>query len=111
MRTSIRVALMLVTLASCTGVPIEEGVSPSTSTRSPSPSGDPATQLTECRGLRAPLVELDTNLDRTHGLFSVHYTIQGQNRSFTIAYHDPSCRKNPETRQLLRNADVWGSGG
>ncbi|MEP6477696.1 MAG: hypothetical protein ABJC60_10540 [Actinomycetota bacterium] len=106
MRTSIRVALMLVTLASCTGVPIEEGASPSTSTRNSSPSDDPATQLTECRGLRVPRVELDTNLDRVRGLLTVNHTIQGQNRSFTIEYHDPSCRKNPETRKLLRNVGV-----
>lgn len=55
-----------------------------------------------------PRVELDTNLDRRAGLLTVNYTTrrEARNRSFTIAYDDPSCGQNPEVQKLLRNVRV-----
>ena len=108
-------ALVLVVLASCTRTQGEEGLPPppaSPSAGNVSPGPDSSTELvgriTNCEGLRVPRVELDTGLDRQAGLLTVNYTTRrdAQNRSFTIAYDDPSCGQNPEVQKLLRNVGV-----
>lgn len=113
--TSFVVTLVLVTLASCSGTQSEEGVAPPSASpsagnvsSSPNSPAESLRQLTDCKGLRVPRVELDTNLDRKAGLLTVNYTTRrdAQNRSFTIAYDDPSCGRNPEVQKLLRNVGV-----
>lgn len=103
-------AVILVMLASCKGteVALRPSASPSTGTVSPRPSssGEPLGRITDCKGLHVPRVELNTSLNREAGLLMVNYTINAKNRSFTIAYDDPSCRQNPEVKKLLRNVGV-----
>jgi hypothetical protein len=112
MRTSFVAALVLVALASCTGGQSEEGLPPpSASPSAGNVSSSPAQffgRITDCEGLRVPRVELDTSLDRRAGLLTVNYTTRrgAENRSFTIAYDDPSCGQNPEVQKLLRNVGV-----
>lgn len=109
------IALVLVSIASCTGTQSEESppspsASPSAGTISNSEdsSDEFLGRITDCEGLRVPRVELDTNLDRRAGLLTVNYTTrrEARNRSFTIAYDDPSCGQNPEVQKLLRNVGV-----
>jgi hypothetical protein len=99
--------LVLVALASCTGTQSEERLpapSPSPSAEnvssSPHSSAGFSGRITDCEGLRVPRVELDTTLDRRAGLLTVNYTTRrhARNRSFTIAYDDPSCGQNPEVQ-------------
>ena len=108
-------ALVLVALASCTRRQGEEGVTPPLASppvgdvsSSPQSSAEFLGRITDCEGLRVPRVELDTELDRRAGLLTVNYTTRrdAQNRSFTIAYDDPSCGQNPEVQKLLRNVGV-----
>src|SRR5512133_3249957 len=103
MRTSFVAALVLVALASCTGGQSEEGLPPPSASpsagnvsSSPHSSAEFFGRITDCEGLRVPRVELDTSLDRQAGLLTVNYTTRrgAQNRSFTIAYDDPSCGQN-----------------
>jgi hypothetical protein len=107
--------LVLVALASCTGTQSEERLpapSPSPSAEnvssSPHSSARFSGRITDCEGLRVPRVELDTTLDRRAGLLTVNYTTRrhARNRSFTIAYDDPSCGQNPEVQKLLRNVGI-----
>jgi hypothetical protein len=108
MRTSLVATLVLVALASCTGTQSEERLpapSPSPSAEnvssSPHSSAGFSGRITDCEGLRVPRVELDTTLDRRAGLLTVNYTTRrhARNRSFTIAYDDPSCGQNPEVQK------------
>jgi hypothetical protein len=114
-RTSFVAALVLVALASCTGAQSEESLTPPSASpsagnvsSSPHSSAEFFGRITDCEGLRVPRVELDTSLDRQAGLLTVNYTTRrdAQNRSFTIAYDDPSCGQNPEVQKLLRNVGV-----
>lgn len=115
MKTSLVMALVLVTVTSCTGTKSEESrlipsasASAGTVSNRDDSSGEFLGPITGCDGLRVPRVELDTNLDRRAGLLTVSYTTRrgAQNRSFTIAYDDPSCGQNPEIVKLLRNVGV-----
>jgi len=115
MKTSFVTALVLVALASCTRTQGEEILTPPRASpsvgdfsSSPQSSAEFLGRITDCEGLRVPRVELDTELDRRAGLLTVNYTTRrdAQNRSFTIAYDDPSCGQNPEVQKLLRNVGV-----
>ena len=115
MKTSSVAALVLVALASCTRTQGEEGLTPPRASpsvgdvsSSPHSSAEFVGRITDCEGLRVPRVELVTLLDRRAGLLTVDYTTRrdAQNRSFTIAYDDPSCGQNPEVQKLLRNVGV-----
>jgi hypothetical protein len=111
------IALALITASSCTSnvgdghtreTPASSGGNEEASPLSaPVVSGN----VIRCRSVRVPRVELDTNLDREHGLLTVNYTTRtsAMNRSFTIAYNDdPTCLRDTEFRKLFRNVDVCG---
>jgi hypothetical protein len=115
MKTSLVMALVLVVVTSCTGTQSEESLpvpSASASAGTDSDGEDSSNEflprITDCEGLRVPRVELDTNLDRGAGLLTVNDTTRREplNRSFTIAYDDPSCAQKPEVLKLLRNVGV-----
>jgi hypothetical protein len=112
------IALALITASSCTSnvgdghtreTPASSGGNEEASPLSaPVVSGN----VIRCRSVRVPRVELDTNLDREHGLLTVNYTTRtsAMNRSFTIAYNDDHLPKGygvskavQERRRLRRS--------